>query len=279
MAREVIPLLHTQLDGSPTAGSDCGVMASVMAVAYGKGKRKGPDRRRMRDEMGKRAGPTTSLHQKQGVEGFGVRYTRKVDAPWDGLVRALENGRWVNVQIDYSVVNARRPRLSGSRTFNGGHSISVHGIRDTEEGRQVRVFDPLYDGRAGGIPKGPRWWPLALLKAAAGSFASEDHWTGGVIRAPAPERPAPPEPEPETRGELRQRVEELEEEVITLRDALEVLEDTLEALEAMEGPRVRTALRTATDRLDEILPARRRQDTLPVADGAEKEAESVDEPD
>jgi len=47
----------------------------------------------------------------------------------------------------------------------------------------------------------------------------------------------------------------------------------------MDGPRACKALRTATERLDDILPARTRRDTLPVADGAEKEAERVDEPD
>jgi hypothetical protein len=267
--RSVLPALATQLDNSPTAGEDCGVMAASMAVAYWKEERKGPDRKTIRKRMGQLAGPTNSLNQKTAVESFGAAYRRKVGAPWNRFVTAVENGCWVNVQIDYGVVNDQCRRLSGCKTFDGPHSISVHGIKKSDGRRLVLVYDPLYDGRAAGIPDGPRWWPLWLLKNAAGTFTGTDGtWTGGIIKR-ADDQPVPgggPKPKPEPAPEeLQKRVTELEAENDRLRERLQILD---EALEAFDDARVR---------LDELIPARTKGDTAQVAAGAVREEGAIDE--
>jgi hypothetical protein len=67
----------------------------------------------------------------------------------------------ISMCINYAVVSGTR--FDGSPGFTGTHQVVLHaGL----------VWDPLYDGRRPGIPKGPQKWPKDLLRRAAGKYAN-----------------------------------------------------------------------------------------------------------
>ena len=129
---------------------------------------------------------------KKAVESFNnikglrpLRYVKKENRPWAEAEKALRRRRAVHLAISYGVVNARIPEKSGDPNFDGGHSILVFGIKRRPDGHGwlVGVNDPLADGRRSGIPKGRQWWPLGVVRDAAGKLAgSNDRFYGGIFR-------------------------------------------------------------------------------------------------
>jgi hypothetical protein len=153
-------------------------------VQSGGVKRPGP--RRLR-RLAKRAGPVTTraedadqaVKQLSRARGFKKRfkYNVKLQRPWAEAEKALRNRRAVHIAIDYGVVNRNRPRFSSQRSFNEGHSILLFGIRKnkkTGKGWEIGVNDPLAGRR--------RWWPLGLVRHAAGRIAGKPrHFYGGIF--------------------------------------------------------------------------------------------------
>lgn len=78
----------------------------------------------------------------------------------------LSEGRGAVIQFAYGLI--RESIFRGSESFTGGHAAFVNEY-DKSAGK-VLVYDPLADGRRAGIAKGPDWWPVSLLKAAAGGL-------------------------------------------------------------------------------------------------------------
>jgi hypothetical protein len=75
------------------------------------------------------------------------------------------------VQLIIAPVYELGPGFWGSETFRGGHSIFLpprgrHGGGDVPT--EYDFYDPLYDGRRAGIPKGPRRIPGRRIHEGAG---------------------------------------------------------------------------------------------------------------
>jgi hypothetical protein len=88
-----------------------------------------------------------------------VRY----GVPWSTFQSLIISGRGAVLQIRYSVIAPTK--YDASPGFTGNHAVYVN-ERRSSDGAYL-VYDPLADGRRAGIPKGPQWWPNALVKAAA----------------------------------------------------------------------------------------------------------------
>lgn len=84
--------------------------------------------------------------------------------------RAVRDGRFVQVCLDYGVFNARAGR-TGDPAFEEGHSGGLHGARSRDGEVEWQLYDPLDDERRPEIPDGPRWVRRAHIMAAIEAFA------------------------------------------------------------------------------------------------------------
>jgi hypothetical protein len=207
------PKHQKQLNGSATAGEDCWVRSVSMAIDFATRGATVPSVEAIRNRAGVKSGSGNTADQEKAAESYNtpdetgdrdpVKYDRNVAAPWaDQPVDAMRNAEKVVVlSLDYGVVNAKKPNLSGDPNFDGNHSV-MFGVTRTngETGNlEVKAFDSLYDGRRAEIPNGPQWWPVWLAREAAEAFAGAGKWTGGIIPTawllddggtdPAPEPP------------------------------------------------------------------------------------------
>ena len=126
---------------------------------------------------------------------------------WSKLVAWLEKGNGATIAIDYG----RVPKpIKGDPVFDGNHAVFLSAIRTRGSVTEIRVWDPLCDGRRQGIPRGPIWYKAVTLKNAAGGYAGDGRasWVG-VKKA---EAIAPETPPADCKTELdaaRQRIEVL----------------------------------------------------------------------
>jgi len=271
------PKHQRQLNGTSTAGEDCWVRAVSMAIDFATKGHAVPTVAAVRARAGVPTGAGNTANQEKAAESYDtsketggrkpVKFDRRVAAPWADATGPLQNGdKAVVVSLSYRVVNEKKPTLSGDRAFMGNHSIMFLGSRQTAAGVEVKAWDSLYDGRRTGIPKGPQWWPLWLVRDAAAAFAGYGEWTGGVIptatllvSAP-PTPPTNPEPEPPVDlPDLPTREEEMEE---ALNEERAALVDFI----------VRATERIAD--LDRINPPNTQQATAFVAEGVAPETEA-----
>jgi len=87
------------------------------------------------------------------------------------LITALGNGKGATIAIDYSKVPQS---LKGDPLFNGLHSVFLAAVRERAGQTEVKVFDPLNDGRRPGIPgPGPIWYPKVALRNAAAAVVNQ----------------------------------------------------------------------------------------------------------
>ena len=242
------PAHQTQLDGSATQGEDCWVRTASMAVDFATYGGKVPSVKAIRDRADVPSGAGNTADQERAIESYDtpdetggrqdLEYHRHVADPWGDLpVNPLTNAaKVVILSIDYGVVNAQKPVLSGDPNFDGNHSVIFAGSRVNGDGKtEVLCFDPLYDGRRSGIPQGPQWWPIWLAKEAAFGFAGEGKWTGGIIEhAYLLEPDEPDEPPPPTTEELYR--EALQQELTALREVVDRSEDRIATVEALLAP-------------------------------------------
>lgn len=178
------PRLECQLDGSTTAGEDCGVSTVSTAVDWSTRGDKHPSTEKVRKNMGVPSGPTNTADQKKACDAFQVPYERLVSAPVGRLKDAILENKFVSVSMDYGRVSNNHPELSGDKDFHGSHTIGVLGHRHREDGSlEVGVWDPLYDGRRSDIPDGAQWWPWELLANTCEDFTgTQGTFTGGIVR-------------------------------------------------------------------------------------------------
>ena len=241
------PKFQKQLDGSPTASSDCGVRSASMGIDWATDGAKVPnvaDFRRRAGTVGDK--PNTTATLQKGVQSYDtaaetngykpLKATRKLQAPHSELDSLAGAGRWLTLSIDYGVVNDRRPDLSGDRAFRGGHSVGLLGRRVFNGTVEYKIWDPLADGRRDGIPKGPKWWPRTLVQKATEKFAQKSGaWTGllqinsNPVEDPTPpEPPEPPKPPKPTPEEVIARLTKELNEANGRIDGLEQVIDDLE---------------------------------------------------
>ena len=271
------PKHQRQLNGTPTAGEDCGVRSTSMAIDFATKGKTVPTMTALRTRMGVKTGATNTAQQKQGAESYNtsaetggrkpIKATRYVGAPWSVFVGPLKNGNVaVVLSLSYKVINNKKPNLSGDKAFMGNHSVMFLGSRQTANGvTEVLSYDSLYDGRRTGIPKGPQWWPLWLLEDACNEFAKPagpGKATGLIIPTPAlisvPKPPEPqPEPEPEPpvdipdlpdRPSREQEMENaLNEERAALVDFIVAAQERIEELDRINPPNTQQALAIVSD--------------------------------
>lgn len=129
----------------------------------------------LRRRMGTPGPQVTNVFDgKRGVESY--RFRRRT--PMTDTIRtvasevrgAIAAGRYVCIAIDYGKFNDL-PGRTGDPGFRGGHMIGVRGQRTRKGKVQVKIYDPLDDGRRPEIPKGPRWVARDKVFQAAAAFA------------------------------------------------------------------------------------------------------------
>jgi len=243
----------SQFADPKTGASDCGVVTTIFAIDYASGGHIRPTPAEIRKRMGIPSGPTKLSDQAAAMATYakeakklGLRpltMEKLLARPWKEVREAIATGDWVNVQLDYAVVDTAIPALSGQKGYEGHHSVSVHGVRERDGRTEVRVFDPLANGRFPDIPRGPQWWPLAVVRDAAMSFAAEAG--PGLASAGVVKRSEPLEGPGVVPADVGGTP------TAKLREQLEAAEDRIDELEDLIGV-LRTALATSSDLVQEI---------------------------
>lgn len=258
------PKHQRQLNGTLTAGEDCGVRSTSMAIDFATRGATVPTVAALRTRMGVKTGPTNTSQQQKGAQSYDtpaetgkrkpVVFNRQSPAAWSEFVGPLTNGdKAVVLSLDYGIVNDKKPNVSGDRAFDGNHSIMFLGSRQTAQGTEVKAWDSLYDGRRQGIPKGPQWWPLWLVRDACAAFAGAGRATGGIVPyspllvpAAPPPGPMPPDPEPIELPDLPSREQQMEdalnEERTALVDFIVAAQERIAVLDRINPPNTRQAL-------------------------------------
>ena len=103
-----------------------------------------------------------------GRNYYGMELEDRYRMGWDAFLGELEETRGAILQLRYKRIRDHSV-FRGSFTFTDNHAIWVSGV-DRERGVATGVVDPLADGRAAGIFRGPADYPLSLLRAAAGEL-------------------------------------------------------------------------------------------------------------
>lgn len=157
-----------------TGRVDCGPRSWQHALDHATRGRVFASIERIRD-LGRVPGPqrTSVIDGSLALKALGVRSERVIGEEWELVDDALREGSGVVLCITYGVLNRLTPWRSGDPRFTGGHSIYVQERRRGPGDRRYRTlsFDSLYDGRRPGIPPGPRWVRLGMLRRAAEAFA------------------------------------------------------------------------------------------------------------
>ena len=190
----------SQFDGSPFAGSNCGMASAAMlawAATDGRIRLSGGDLRRYsgdRDLPGDEAG-TTYNDVTIAFQQVGLGLQQHHEMSFDAWKRRLAAGEGSLISGSYSVVPSNL-RLSD---FQGPHTMYVDRAQKIKGQWYFYVMDPI--GRAG---YNGRWWPEDAIRAygwsgvknAAGgrwygdvAFASKRGRSSNFVR---PDRAAPP---------------------------------------------------------------------------------------
>lgn len=125
------------------------------------------------------------------------------NATWGQFFKVLRAGNAATIAIDYSKVPAR----FRCAAFNGLHSVFVSELRTKAGKREAKVWDPLADGRRPGIPRGPQWYPVEVLRDAAAGAARPGRAMFNIVKSGMmqPRDPKHPNPDAEpVEGMLRE---------------------------------------------------------------------------
>jgi len=175
-----MPVFVRQLDGSPNAGDNCGPASVAMALRWATAHDIEPTPSAVRKAMKDPTGGTYMADHRLAWD----EYRERNAARWDvkpmryhaagefaDLITALGNGKGATIAIDYSKVPQS---LKGDPLFNGLHSVFLAAVRERAGQTEVKVFDPLNDGRRPGIPgPGPIWYPKVALRNAAAAVVGQ----------------------------------------------------------------------------------------------------------
>lgn len=235
-----MPTFVRQLDGSPHDDDNCGPASVASALRWSTEHDVAPSPSSVRKGIGDFEGGTNPADLETGWEAFRgrakargwdlstMRYRQSEDV--EKLIEALRNGHAATLAVLYAEVPLR---LSGDPKFRGPedfHSVFVAAIRERPGRTEVKVFDPLCDGRRAGIPgPGPVWWPLSVMRKAAAGYAGPGTATYNVVRRSkriAPELPC----DPKVVAEYEARIDELDASVARLEDALATSTTALNAI-------------------------------------------------
>lgn len=208
------PKHQPQLSGAATQAYDCGTRSLSMVIDWATRGKVRPSVKSLRRRMGlppTKPQSTNPLQWDAAVQSFDTpgelkgAYEMLAGSPvtagdWDDIVSHLEDDKMVIVAVDYGVLRRLAPRKVGSKTFSGFHAIPLKKIYDNDS---TMDYDPLFDGRAPGIPSGPVRMPLEKLRKAAvavgqklagrevvyGYLMERAIRIGGGVDLPEPEEP------------------------------------------------------------------------------------------
>ena len=161
------PAIQKQGDGSECQWSNCSPTSHAMAVDRDwLGARRGVPAP-IRTQIAVKCPGTTLTQNRDAVAAlYGTRTEPRYEIPWGSFLDGLVSGRGAVVSIRYSAMHGTP--FDSCRNFDGRHAIFVNERRfnTTLQRYEALVFDPLADNRFSWIPKGPQWWPMALLRKA-----------------------------------------------------------------------------------------------------------------
>jgi hypothetical protein len=160
------PFLNGQLATSPCGGSNCLCWSTARAVERdSKGSIAAVTGDIRRWISGTTCGGTALAQNAAAVKAlYGVTLDIRYSLPFADYLTLIQAGRGAATYIGYAAMHGSG--FDSFPTFNGGHGVYV----GETDGSRALVYDPGADGRYSGIPKGPQWWPLELLKKAAGAM-------------------------------------------------------------------------------------------------------------
>jgi len=175
-----MPTFVRQLDGSPNAGDNCGPASIAMALRWATTHEVEPTPSAVRKAMKDPTGGTYMSDHRLAWDEYRERNAHRWDlkpmryfaaGEFADLITALGNGKGATIAIDYSKVPQS---LKGDPLFNGLHSVFLAAVRERAGQTEVKVFDPLNDGRRPGIPgPGPIWYPKVALRNAAAAVVNQ----------------------------------------------------------------------------------------------------------
>jgi len=253
--------LERQLDGSANQAYDCARATASMLVRHGSHGLIRPSTEEIGRRMNNPTGVSNVADVERAVESYDAEMKRKGYEP----LKYMRAGRWaaglalsggstdnlralvqqddklIHVVVDYS----RVPDRYRASSFQGLHAIAVGGKAGSRVSMghlEVRVLDPLADGRSPGTPNGPQWWSFGTLwKVIDGAWSSRGSsgWQGGWVHcAKALASPDPdPVPEPDPCAERIEELEDLLADVVDWADgdAVERIRKALRPNVAREG--------------------------------------------
>lgn len=223
-----MPTFVRQLDGSLNAGDNCGPASVAMALRWATAHEIMPTPSAVRAAMKDPTGGTYMSDHRLAWD----TYRERNDGTWDlkpmryfaagdftDLLTALGNGKGATIAIDYSKVPQT---LKGDPLFNGLHSVFLAATRERAGMTEVKVFDPLNDGRRPGIPgPGPIWYPKLVLRNAAAAVVGEPGQAMyNVVQRGREIGPPPVSPCAEEIAQLQARIDTLEETLGAIRGIL-----------------------------------------------------------
>jgi uncharacterized coiled-coil protein SlyX len=175
-----MPTFVRQLDGSPNAGDNCGPASVAMALRWATAHEIEPSPSQVRKAMKDPTGGTYMADHRLAWDEYRERNAHRWDlkpmryfaaGEFADLITALGSGKGATIAIDYSKVPLN---MKGDPAFMGLHSVFLAAVRERAGQTEVKVFDPLNDGRRPGIPgPGPVWYPKVMLRNAASAVVSQ----------------------------------------------------------------------------------------------------------
>jgi hypothetical protein len=253
---ELFPPYNQFDSGNPTNRSDCAPCAALWSLRFATDSNINPQSRAKIDELlhelrheanPKKAPPAITMREiEHGFESVAASHAKSQPkmrrfsggSMEDDLWPAISSGSAALVMVNYGVVNHRRPKVSGSRGFKGGHAIAVANGRQTEKGRFVTVADSTR--------KKLVTWPWWLLVRSAGLYGSNPWGVGrgefGIVRKPGEPDPGPVHPTPPP-DPAKDKIAKLKATIANLREEIEQLKAQLAGSEQENAQLIQTIQR------------------------------------
>jgi hypothetical protein len=192
-----------QFDGSSRAGDNCAPASEAardirdrQGVRPSKGSPWPPTGASIRNASSDRSGGMTPRQTAAvSLDVYGLGSDVHI-ATWREIIDWLRAGGSLTLLVKYRAISAAGK--SGSPGFYGSHSIPLCGIKGSGSSIYIKSGDPLYDGRRRGIPLGPQWIKLSVLRKAAtdlilsGTMTMADKYPGKAYTSFGLRRYTPP---------------------------------------------------------------------------------------
>jgi hypothetical protein len=134
-------------------------------------------------------GPTGNVFARKAFMAQGlvaeIDYRMLWSAPTDDVRNLLKLGWYVVLYVDYGIINAQAPQISGDKNFDGYHAIGLSDWWRGKLGVSVHYHDPLADGRHPLTPKGVQVAKFSNIRDAAYGYTHKPGLVQGYAVMPA----------------------------------------------------------------------------------------------